>query len=126
MSAHRRYATDCLVSLSEWIDVAQGDRDAEAVTWGRVSKVAEECGEVIAAYIGATGQNPRKGRTHSVGDVQDELLDVAVTALAAIAHLYGNQPPVDLIRLLERKAADVAWRAGVMPGDRDEHAGASA
>lgn len=126
MSAHRRYATDCLVGLSSWIDAGQGDRDAEAVTWGRLAKVSEECGEVVAAYIGATGQNPRKGRTHTLGDVQDELLDVAVTALAAIAHLHGNQPPVDLMRLLEDKAARVAWRAGVVEGDLDEHAGGGA
>jgi hypothetical protein len=81
-----------LAELSAWIDTAPANaaRDAEAATWGRLAKVAEESGEVIAAYIGATGQNPRKGITHGMAAVQAELLDVAVTALAAVEHLTGN------------------------------------
>lgn len=66
-------------------------RDPEARTWGRLAKVSEECGEVIEAYIGATGQNPRKGQTHTIADVSEELLDVALAALAAWEHLNGNR-----------------------------------
>jgi hypothetical protein len=80
-----------LARLSEWIDNSNKHRDAEAVTWGRLAKIMEEGGEVIAAYIGYTGQNPRKGVTHSKEDVMDELLDVAVTALGAWEHLDGNE-----------------------------------
>ncbi|MES4887502.1 MazG-like family protein [Streptomyces sp. NPDC096012] len=53
----------------------------------RVLKLSEEVGEVAEAIIGATGQNPRKGVTHSWEDVQAELCDVAVTALVALRTL---------------------------------------
>lgn len=79
---------EMLAELSEWIDEAPANaaRDREAATWGRIAKVAEECGEVVAAFIGATGQNPRKG-VHATGvDVIKELLDVALTALCAVEH----------------------------------------
>jgi NTP pyrophosphatase (non-canonical NTP hydrolase) len=52
----------------------------------RVMKLAEECGEAVAAYIGMVGQNPRKGVTHSLDDLLNELADVAVTALCAMQH----------------------------------------
>lgn len=83
---------DQIAGLSAWIDTAPLNlmRDPEAVTWGRLAKIGEECGEVIAAFIGATGQNPRKGATHTMDDVRRELLDVAVTALCAVEHLDGN------------------------------------
>ena len=84
-------ASDTLAAISQWIDDGQCDRDPEAITWGRLAKVAEECGEVIAAFIGVTGQNPRKGVTHTRDDVADELLDVAITALCAFEHLTGNR-----------------------------------
>lgn len=80
--------------MSDWIDDANAHRDPEAQTWGRLTKVCEESGEVVAAFIGATGQNPRKGVSHTMGDVQEELLDVALTALAAYHHLVqGNLSP---------------------------------
>lgn len=101
---------DALVALSRWIDEGNADRDREAVTWGRLAKIAEEHGEAIAAFIGATGQNPRKGVTHSMQDVRDELLDVAVTALAAYEHLDAHRGRA-LIEL-EKKITTVAARAG--------------
>lgn len=75
-----------LVALSRWIDGGNAHRDPEAVTWGRLAKITEEAGEVIEAYIGMTGQNPRKGVTHARGDVVAELLDIAATALGAVEH----------------------------------------
>lgn len=81
-----------LAALSDWIDTspANAARDREAATWGRLAKITEEAGEVIAAFIGATEQNPRKGRTHDGTDVIKELLDVALTALCAVEHMTGN------------------------------------
>lgn len=100
-----------LAALSQWIDGSNVHRDPEAVTWGRLGKLQEEMGEtadellllavrhwglnsaagrLIAAFIGATGQNPRKGVTHTTDDVVKELLDCAVTALGAVEHLVGN------------------------------------
>src|SRR5690625_2974981 len=67
--------------LSEWIDEANSQLPPEAATWARLAKITEEAGEVVAAHIGATGQNPRKGVTHTRADVEEELLDVALTAL---------------------------------------------
>lgn len=79
-----------IATLSAWIDDANSDRNNEAATWARIAKITEEAGETVAAYIGATGQNPRKGTTHTMHDVEGELIDVAVTALAALEHLRGN------------------------------------
>ncbi|MGQ5637148.1 MULTISPECIES: MazG-like family protein [unclassified Streptomyces] len=53
----------------------------------RVLKLSEETGEVAEAIIGATGQNPRKGVTHTWEDVQAELCDVVITALIALRTL---------------------------------------
>ncbi|MGW2487533.1 MazG-like family protein [Streptomyces sp. NPDC001606] len=53
----------------------------------RVLKLSEEVGEVAEAIIGTTGQNPRKGVTHTWEDVQAELCDVAITALVALRTL---------------------------------------
>ncbi len=102
---------EMLVYLSEWIDAGNAHRHPEAVTWGRLAKVSEECGEVIAAYIGATGQNPRKGVVGDVEDVIAELLDVAVTALCAIEHLTGGGG--ESLALLDVKIERVCDRAGL-------------
>ena len=102
---------DALVALSKWIDAGNAHRDPEAITWGRLAKVSEECGEAIAAYIGATGQNPRKGVTHTIDDVIEELLDVAVTALGAIEHLTGHDGLA--LSRLDGKIVRVARRAQV-------------
>lgn len=109
---HRIEATRALVALSEWIDSGNTGRDTEAITWGRLAKISEEAGEVIAAFIGATGQNPRKGKTHDLGHVLDELLDVAVTALGAYEHLMGHDGSA--LDSLEHKIIWVAERAGVV------------
>jgi NTP pyrophosphatase (non-canonical NTP hydrolase) len=68
-----------------WLDAANG-RGQASITF-RILKVMEEAGEAAAAWIGATGTNPRKGFTHAAADVADELADVAITALIAIESL---------------------------------------
>jgi hypothetical protein len=57
-----------------------------AQDWARIAKISEELGEVVDAFIGITGQNPRKGYYSSQEDVIKELLDVACTALLAVEH----------------------------------------
>ncbi|PWI43288.1 MazG-like family protein [Streptomyces sp. ICBB 8177] len=57
----------------------------------RLLKVTEEAGEASAAYIGMTGQNPRKGTTHTPGDVADELCDVIIAAAVAL-HAFTPHP----------------------------------
>lgn len=82
-----RAPSTLLPMLSAWIGAANADQPREAATWARLAKITEEHGEAVAAYIGATGQNPRKGITHDIDDVCRELLDVAVSALLAYEHL---------------------------------------
>ncbi|MCX4574646.1 MazG-like family protein [Streptomyces sp. NBC_01571] len=53
----------------------------------RILKLSEEVGEVARAVIGATGQNPRKGTTHTWDDVRAELCDVVITGLVALRTL---------------------------------------
>lgn len=103
-----------MAALSLWIDRGNAFRDPEAITWGRLAKLSEEVGEVITAYVGATGQNPRKGVTHCQSDVRKELLDVAVTALAAYEHLSGNDGlSVDALGVHVAALVDRAGLAGV-------------
>lgn len=100
-----------LVALSRWIDGGNAGRDPEAATWARLAKITEEAGEVVAAYIGATGQNPRKGVTHAIADVEDELLDVALTALTALEHVRGHDGQA--MGLLADKLGRTLDRAGI-------------
>lgn len=85
-----REAVDRIVALSRWIDAGNVDRDPETLNWIRLSKVSEEAGEVISALTAATGANPRKGVCGSMTAVDKELLDVALTALAAFEHTNGH------------------------------------
>ncbi|MEU7302640.1 hypothetical protein [Streptomyces sp. NPDC007206] len=61
----------------------------------RLLKVTEEAGEAAAAYIGMTGQNPRKGVTHTCADVADELCDAIIAAAVAL-HSFTAHPPAVL------------------------------
>ncbi|WP_435597101.1 MazG-like family protein [Streptomyces anulatus] len=71
-----------------WLDEQNG-RSQQEITL-RLLKLTEEAGEVAQAWIGATGQNPRKGITHTAADVADELCDVIVTASVALASLVDD------------------------------------
>lgn len=89
--------TDDVLGISRLIDDSYpATLGIEARRWRRCLKTAEEVGELTEALLGAVGENPRKGITHSLGDVRKELLDVALAALGAVAHLDGNKgDPVD-------------------------------
>ncbi|MGP4110223.1 MazG-like family protein [Streptomyces sp. 4N509B] len=50
-------------------------------------KITEEAGEVAEAVIGVSGQNPRKGHSHTWEDVQAEVCDVIITAMVALIRL---------------------------------------
>ncbi|MFG2131554.1 MazG-like family protein [Streptomyces sp. NPDC048751] len=81
-----------------WLEANQplGDREGLLL---RMLKLSEEVGEVAQAVIGATGQNPRKGVTHTWEDVQSELCDVAITALVALRTLTPEAREVFLRHL---------------------------
>ncbi|MEU6661355.1 MazG-like family protein [Streptomyces sp. NPDC046821] len=90
--------------LRAWLD-ANGRRSGEDAVLLRVLKLSEEVGEVAEAVIGAVGQNPRKGESHSWQDVEAELCDVVVTALVALRTLTPDAPEVfagHLRRVAER------------------------
>jgi NTP pyrophosphatase (non-canonical NTP hydrolase) len=75
----------------------------------RVLKLSEEVGEVAEAVIGATGQNPRKGASHTWQDVEAELCDVIITAMVALRTLTPDAPDVfagHLRRVAERSLED--------------------
>ncbi|WP_415950672.1 MazG-like family protein [Streptomyces sp. KLOTTS4A1] len=77
--------------LTQWLDDTEDSRDdnrpAPEVLLLRLLKISEEVGEVSEAVIGATGQNPRKGTTHTWDDVRSELCDVILTAMVALRTL---------------------------------------
>jgi NTP pyrophosphatase (non-canonical NTP hydrolase) len=75
--------------LVAWLDRLNGASEQETAL--RLMKLTEETGEVAQAYIGYTGQNPRKGITHTRHDVADELCDVIVTAMVAL-HRFAEDP----------------------------------
>jgi len=81
-----------LCEMSTMIDTspAYAHCDAETILWRRCTKAVQEIGEVMEALAGVVGENPRKGVTHTMGDVEAELLDVAVSALGAVAHMHNN------------------------------------
>ena len=85
-----------------WLDAANGRGPHETAV--RVMKIAEEAGEAVAAYIGTTGANPRKGVTATPEDLAGELCDVVLAALIALATVTGGTPQAES-RLLRHVAA---------------------
>ncbi|MFF5718058.1 MazG-like family protein [Streptomyces buecherae] len=74
-----------------WLDAANATRDRAEETALRLLKLTEETGEVMNAYTGLTGHNPRKGVTHARADVAAELCDVILTA-AVVLHEFSDDP----------------------------------
>ncbi|WP_063770737.1 MazG-like family protein [Streptacidiphilus carbonis] len=95
-------------ALVAWLDVHNGSGQQETAL--RLLKVTEEAGEAAAAYIGATGQNPRKGTTHTAADVADELCDVIVSAMVAL-HSFTDRPA----QRFTAKVHAIADRAAALP-----------
>jgi NTP pyrophosphatase (non-canonical NTP hydrolase) len=100
--------------LVAWLD-RNSDLPEETRTILQILKITEEAGEVAEAVIGATGQNPRKGRSHTWDDVQEELCDVIVTAMVALTRINPEARRLfaDKLRRIELRslgtgAADVA------------------
>ncbi|MFF4403646.1 MazG-like family protein [Streptomyces sp. NPDC001404] len=86
-----------------WLDETNGVSRHETAL--RLMKLTEEAGKVTAAYIGLVGQNPRKGVTHTRGDVAAELCGVIITAATAL-HLFADDPAAaldDHARLVGRR-----------------------
>lgn len=90
-------------SVARWLDQHNGVDQAE--TAARLMKVGEEFGEVAAAWIGVTGQNPRKTTEHTIQDVGRELADVVIAAVVA---MISCGLPAEL--LIAERAEGVAAR----------------
>ncbi|MCT7351839.1 MazG-like family protein [Streptomyces sp. 15-116A] len=86
MTDHTPGLWDSIDDLHAWLDTHRPAEGREGLLL-RILKLSEEVGEVAQAVVGATGQNPRKGTSHTWDDVQSELCDVAVTALVALRTL---------------------------------------
>lgn len=109
-----RYQTWNLIrELVEGLDRTNGMGEKE--TGMRLLKLVEEVGEVGAAYIGSTGQNPRKGFTHTNADVASELCDVILTAAVAL-HRFTDKPEYTL----NEHVRTVAQRARTSYGPKTE------
>jgi GNAT superfamily N-acetyltransferase/NTP pyrophosphatase (non-canonical NTP hydrolase) len=72
--------------LVAWLDRGSA-LPAQTKTILQILKITEEAGEVAQALIGVTGQNPRKGFSHSWTDVEKELCDVVITAMVALTRV---------------------------------------
>jgi NTP pyrophosphatase (non-canonical NTP hydrolase) len=72
--------------LVDWLDRGSS-LPGETKTIMQILKITEEAGEVAEALIGVTGQNPRKGYSHSWQDVENELCDVVITAMVALTRI---------------------------------------
>ncbi|WP_460112779.1 MazG-like family protein [Streptomyces platensis] len=90
--------------LVRWLD-GESALPPEQERLLRILKLSEEAGEVAQAVIGATGQNPRKGHSHTWDDVHSELCDVILTAMVALRTLTPEARQV-----FERHLARVAGR----------------
>lgn len=88
--------------LVDWLDQQNG-RSREEISL-RLLKITEESGEVAQAWIGYTGQNPRKGHTHTIDDVRAELCDVILTAAVALASVTDE--PAAILDAAIRRVAD--------------------
>lgn len=90
---------DVVARLTAWHDDHAGrDREQQGL---RVAKTAEEAGEALGAWFGVVGNNPRKGFSHGVEDVADELADTVLAALIAIDSL-DRDPATVLTRCVEK------------------------
>jgi hypothetical protein len=109
-----------VADVSRWIDESPRNKTntfTENLLLRTTVKIGEEAGELNQALIGMLGQNPRKGNTHTLQDVEQELLDIAFTALGAVEHLHGNNGTSILrlsdhiVRIANRMVASQAEQA---------------
>jgi NTP pyrophosphatase (non-canonical NTP hydrolase) len=89
---------DTVDRLVEWLDRSSA-LPPETDKLLRLLKLSEEVGEVAQAVIGVTGQNPRKGVTHTWDDVTAELCDVILTAMVALSTVTPDARAVFARRL---------------------------
>nr|WP_242587702.1 MazG-like family protein [Streptomyces sp. MST-110588] len=99
-----------------WLNTRNGTGEEETAL--RLLKITEEAGEVTRAYLGMTGQNPRKGITHTRDDVADELCDVILSAMTAL-HSFADAPEAVFRTVVQRRAVRLErlLATGTVDGD---------
>ncbi|MDK1472253.1 MazG-like family protein [Streptomyces sp. 549] len=91
--------------LVDWLDEETQGSPMEARLL-RVLKITEEAGEVAEAVHGVMRSNPRKGESHTWEDVQNELVDVILTAMVALVTVNP-----DAARIFAERVEHVAQRS---------------
>lgn len=86
---------NAIIACSDAIDISNRWRQEVYVNEQhslaeRILKIVEEVGELSEAYIGYTGQNERKGFTHTLEDLRSEIVDVITSGLVALAGTRAN------------------------------------
>ena len=92
--------TDMVQEFVKYLDRHSAVPNDEHELTLRISKIAEEAGEAIAARINWTGQNPRKERMNG-NDVIIECCDVIFTSLTVMLSIFDD--PVLIERVLHER-----------------------
>ena len=100
-----------IAAINRWIE--QANEESMHKDSMCVMKIGEEFGEAVAAYIGMTGQNPRKGYTHTKSDLYEELCDIAITALVALEHFTGS--PIITQGFMASRISKIIARSNIPP-----------
>jgi len=97
-----------VADITAWLDAREDLTDED-----HVLKIGAELGEAIDALAGMKGKSRRKGVTHTLEQVLEELADVILAAACTIEHL---QPGEGAVRgALERKVAAIIARSDIRP-----------
>ncbi|MGW5779637.1 MazG-like family protein [Streptomyces sp. NPDC003863] len=93
-----------LAALFTHLDSERGLPSEEQWTL-QVLKLSEEVGEAAQAVIGVRATNPRKGRSHSWEDVQEEVADAVITGMVTLARMRPDDAAEFLAGVLAEKSA---------------------
>lgn len=107
-----RYIVHCLDTYLDRQVSEEYKAQPLAQDWARLSKIGEEYGEAVNAFIGITGQNPRKGVFGSEDDVDNELVDVALTAILCLQHRTKD---LDVTEEIIRSRLEYRMQAAGLP-----------
>ncbi|MEU3528977.1 MazG-like family protein [Streptomyces sp. NPDC038707] len=103
LSAHPWDVIGRLASIFTTLDTARGITPEQQ--WMlQALKISEEAGETAQAVIGAWGTNPRKGRSHTWRQVQEEVADTAITSLVTLYRMLGDEAPAFFAAVLTEKS----------------------
>ncbi|MEU7119210.1 MazG-like family protein [Streptomyces zaomyceticus] len=70
----------------------------------QVLKLSEEVGEAAQAVLGVRAVNPRKGRSHSWEQVQEEVVDAVITGMVTLTRMRPDDAADFFAAVLAEKA----------------------